>query len=290
MGEIDRNEFFVDADTGIKLMVVSKIPRTGRLGQALLLVHGSGVGWPYWDIPLRDYSVMDFLAERGLDVYALECRGYGRSTKPNGMEVNADTMATDIRSVLLDIMKRSGVDRVNAVGHSSGGTTLLVTGGRYPELLDRMVIIGTPYKKINPMFLDYAQKVIDSAKVPGGDYVPNLHYKDLDNRLDDYDEDIVDWYKKLVEEQYSLMPGGLYPDITNNPGIEAVRTMKVPTLILNGSNEYVVDPDDALAMFRDLGTKDKSLVTQPGGFHLMFVEKRGHIGIQESILFWVIKR
>ena len=121
MGEIDRNEFFVDADTGMKLMVVSKIPRTARLGQAVLLVHGSGVGWPYWDIPLRDYSVMDFLAEHGLDVYALECRGYGRSTKPNGMEVTADTMAADIKSVLLDIMKRSGVDRVNAAGHSSGG-------------------------------------------------------------------------------------------------------------------------------------------------------------------------
>jgi alpha-beta hydrolase superfamily lysophospholipase len=250
MGEIDRKEFFVDADTGMKLMVISKIPRIGRLGQAVLLVHGSGVGWPCWDIPLRDYSVMDFLAERGLDVYALECRGYGRSTKPNGMEVSADTMATDIRSVLLDIMKMSEVDRVSGVGHSSGGTTLLVTGGRYPELLDRMVIIGTPYKKINPMFLDYAQKVIDSAKVQGG----------------------------------------LYPDIINNPAIEAVRTIKVPTLILNGSNEYVVDPDDALAMFRDLDTRDKSIVTQPCGFHLMFVEKRGHIGIQESILFWVIKK
>ena len=91
MGEIDRKEFFVDADTGMKLMVISKIPRIGRLGQAVLLVHGSGVGWPCWDIPLRDYSVMDFLAERGLDVYALECRDIERPgaidlSKGNGFE------------------------------------------------------------------------------------------------------------------------------------------------------------------------------------------------------------
>ncbi len=29
------------------------------------------------DIPIRDYSVMDYLAGRGFEVYAVECRGYG---------------------------------------------------------------------------------------------------------------------------------------------------------------------------------------------------------------------
>ena len=290
MGEIHREEFFVEADTDMKLMVAARIPRTDRLGQAVLLVHGSGVGWPYWDIPIRDYSVMDSLAGRGFDVYAVECRGYGKSTKPNGMEVTAATMALDIKYVATSISKKSGVDRVSMVGHSSGGTTLLVAGGKYPELLDRMVIIGTPYKKINPMFLDYVHKVIDMAAEPGKDYVPNLHYQDLESRLDDHDEDVLKWYKKLVEEQYSLMPGGLFPDLINNPGLEFIPTMTVPTLILNGSNEYVIDPDDSLAMFQDLGVKDKSIVTQPGGYHLMFVEKRGHIGIQETISFWLSKK
>jgi alpha-beta hydrolase superfamily lysophospholipase len=290
MGEILREEFFVETDTGMKLMVAARIPRTERLGQAVLLVHGSGVGWQYWDIPIRDYSVMDYLAGRGFDVYAVECRGYGKSTKPKGLEVTAATMATDIKFVATSILKRSGVNRVSMVGHSSGGTTLLVAGGKYPELIDRMVIIGTPYKKINPMFLDYVHKVIDMATEPGKDYVPNLHYQDLESRLDDYDEDVLTWYKQLVEEQYSLMPGGLFPDLINNPGLEFIPTMTVPTLILNGSNEYVIDPDDSLAMFRDLGVKDKSVVTQPDGYHLMFVEKRGHIGMQETLFFWLSKK
>ena len=289
MTEMNEEEFFVETDTGMKLLVAARIPQTERLGQAVLLVHGSGVGWPYWDIPIRDYSVMDSLASRGFDVYALECRGYGRSTKPNGMEVSAATMAMDIKSAATSISEKSRVDRVSMVGHSSGGTALLVAGGKYPELIDRMVIIGTPYKKINPMFLDYAHQVVDMAKEPGKDYVPNLHYQDLENRLDDYEEDVLTWYKNLVEEQYNLMPGGLYPDLINNPGIEFVPTITVPTLILNGSNEYVVDPDDSLAMLKDLGADDKSIVTQPNGYHLMFVEKRGHIGIQETIFFWLSK-
>jgi pimeloyl-ACP methyl ester carboxylesterase len=274
----------------MKLLVVAKIAQTGRLGQAILLVHGSGVGWVYWDIPIRDYSIMDYLAKKGLDVYAVECRGYGKSTKPNGMEVSATSMASDLKSVIREIAKRSGVSKVGMAGHSSGGPVLLVAAGMYPELVERMVLIGAPYKKIHPNFVAYATKVIEMGKEPGKDYVPNLHYKDVEKRLDAYDDDVVAWYKKIVEEQYGLMPAGVYPDVIKNPGIPIVSVTKVPTLILNGSNEYVVEPQDALDMFKDLGSPDKAMIILPGGYHLMFLERRGHVGLQESIFFWMTKK
>jgi alpha-beta hydrolase superfamily lysophospholipase len=289
--EVVRKEFFVDAETGMRLLVVAKIPQAGRLGQAVLLVHGSGVGWEYWDIPLRDYSVMDYLAGRGLDVYAVQSRGYGKSTKPNGMTVTAANIAADLKSVVADIMKRSNVNKVSMAGHSSGGTVALVAGGTYPELLDRMVIIGTRYKKINPQFVAYATKMIEQASEPGKDYVNNTHYLDVEKRLDAHDEDVVAWYKKLVGENYRLMPGGIYPDsVGKNPAALFVPTMKVPTLLLNGSKEYVVELDDSFDMFRDLGPSDKAMIIQPGGYHLMFLERKGHVGLQESIFFWVTKK
>jgi len=287
--EVEKQEFFVDTETGMKLLVVAKTLQTGRLGQAILLVHGSGVGWVYWDIPIRNYSIMDYLAKKGLDVYAVECRGYGKSTKPNGMEVNATTMASDLKSVVKEITKRSGVSKVGMAGHSSAGPVLLVAAGMYPELVDRMILIGAPYKKIHPNFVAYATKVIEMGKEPGKDYVPNLHYKDVEKRLDAYDDDVVAWYKKIVEEQYGLMPAGVYPDAIKNPGIPVVSVTKVPTLILNGSNEYVVDPQDAQDMFKALGSPDKAMIILPGGYHLMFLEKRGHVGLQESIFFWMTK-
>ncbi len=285
-----RQEFFVNTDTGMKLMVVSKIPATGRIGKAVLLVHGSGVGWVYWDIPKRDYSIMNYLAKRGIDVYAVECRGYGKSTKPNGMEVNATSIAKDLKTVLAEIRKKSGVKKVSLAGHSSAGAVLLVAASLYPETVDRMILIGTPYKKVHPNFVAYANKVIEMGKEPGKDYVPNLHYKDVEKRLDAYDQDVVAWYKKVVEEQYGLMPGGVYPDVINNPSIPLVPTTKIPTLVLNGSNEYVVDPEDAMALFKDLGAPDKAMIILPGGFHLMFLEKRGHVGLQESMYFWLKKK
>lgn len=289
--EMSRQEFFVETQKDVKLLVVAKTPAKGAIGKAVLLVHGSGVGYEYWDIPIRDYSIMDYLAQRGIDVYAVQCRGYGESSKPNGMQVNAASIASDLKAVVAAVAKRSGVGRVSLVGHSSGGTAALVAAGTYPDLLDRMVLMGTRYKKVNPQFVAYATKVIDAAKEPGKDYVANTHYLDVQKRLDAYDEDVVSWYKKLVAEKYGLMPGGIYPDsVLNNRAEPFVSAMKIPTLILNGSREYVVDLADNNAMFADLGTPDKAMVIHPGGYHLMFLERTGHVAIQEALYFWLSKK
>jgi alpha-beta hydrolase superfamily lysophospholipase len=289
-GGIDRQEFFVDTQKDVKLLVAAKTPGKGRTGEAVLLVHGSGVGFECWDIPLRDYSIMDYLAQRGIDAYAVQCRGYGESSKPNGMQVNAVSIASDLKAIVEAVAKRSRVSRVSLVGHSSGGTVVLVAAGTYPDLLDRMVLMGTRYKKVNPQFVAYATRVIDAAKEPGKDYVPNTHYLDVQERLDTYDEDVVMWYKKLVAEKYGLMPGGIYPDsVLGNPAEPFVTTVKVPTLILNGSREYVVDVADSVAMLADLGTPDKAMIIHPGGYHLMFLEKTGHAAIQEALHFWLSK-
>jgi hypothetical protein len=72
----------------------------------------------------------------------------------------------------------------------------LVAASLYPDILDRMILIGVPYKKVHPNFVAYANKVIEMGKEPGKDYVPNMHYKDVEKRLDAHDEDVVAWYKK----------------------------------------------------------------------------------------------
>ena len=48
----------------------------------VLLVHGkTWSGRPDFDLQIRDYSVMDFLARNGYDVWSIDIHGYGRSEK-----------------------------------------------------------------------------------------------------------------------------------------------------------------------------------------------------------------
>src|SRR5262249_9043084 len=46
-----------------------------------------------FDLPLEGMSWMDYIAQRGWDVYLVDVRGYGRSTRPPEMDQPADSNA-----------------------------------------------------------------------------------------------------------------------------------------------------------------------------------------------------
>jgi pimeloyl-ACP methyl ester carboxylesterase len=80
-------QFMIDAaDPGIKLYIRNK--RTEDLKQfssekTLLFVHGATQpSEATFDLPLEGLSWMDYIAQHGWDVYLIDVRGYGRSTRP----------------------------------------------------------------------------------------------------------------------------------------------------------------------------------------------------------------
>jgi alpha-beta hydrolase superfamily lysophospholipase len=121
------------ADPGIQLHVRNKRPAgQDRFApeRIVLLVHGatypSETGF---DIPLPGGSWMDRLAGRGFDVYAVDVRGYGRSTRPALMSQPAasnppfaDTQdgVRDVGAAVDFILKRRAVAKISLVGWSWG--------------------------------------------------------------------------------------------------------------------------------------------------------------------------
>src|SRR5688500_3231613 len=77
-------------DAGVQLYVRNKRPATMTTftpDRVLLFVHG--VTYPAettFDLRVDGASWMDYIAERGYDVWLLDVRGYGRSTRPPEME------------------------------------------------------------------------------------------------------------------------------------------------------------------------------------------------------------
>ena len=78
---------------------------------------------------------MDYIAARGYDVYLLDLRGYGKSTRPKEMAedaennppiVRGDTAVKDIGAVVDFILARRNIPRLNLLGWS-WGTTLMAT-------------------------------------------------------------------------------------------------------------------------------------------------------------------
>ncbi len=74
-------------DPGIQLHVRNKHPEgvsNFAPDRIVLFVHGAiYCSESGFDLPLSGLSWMDYIAQRGWDVYIMDLRGYGRSTRPS---------------------------------------------------------------------------------------------------------------------------------------------------------------------------------------------------------------
>lgn len=132
-------EFMVDAaEPGIQLYVRNKHPADMAQvpgGRVLLYVHGATLpSEATFDLALDGLSWMDYIAGQGWDVYLMDVRGYGRSTRlpefaPAGATrapiVRTDAKVQDVGAVVDFIRTRRGVDRISLLGWSWG---TVVTG------------------------------------------------------------------------------------------------------------------------------------------------------------------
>ena len=96
-------EFMVPAvDPGINLYVRNKHPegvKKFNSDNILLFVHGSTYpAETAFDLKLAGVSWMEFIAQHGYDVYLVDIRGYGRSTRPPEMEQPADQNEPIVRT------------------------------------------------------------------------------------------------------------------------------------------------------------------------------------------------
>jgi pimeloyl-ACP methyl ester carboxylesterase len=126
--------FMIDAvEPGTKLYVRNKRPEGMKQFTAqktLLFVHGATLpGEAIFDFPLEGLSWTDYIAQRGWDVYLVDVRGYGRSTRPPEMDQPAasnppiattDVAVRDVGSAIDFILQRRGVSKLSLVGYSWG--------------------------------------------------------------------------------------------------------------------------------------------------------------------------
>ena len=94
MTDLITEDMMVPSDPGIEIYVRNKRPAALKQfspARTLLFVHGSTYpAHTTFDLPLGGQSWMDFIAGRGYDVYLMDVRGFGRSTRPPQMDEPPD--------------------------------------------------------------------------------------------------------------------------------------------------------------------------------------------------------
>lgn len=157
-------EFMVPArDPGIELFVRNKRPESpGSFGPARTLLFVHGATYPAhtaFDLPLGGLSWMDYIAGRGFDVWCMDIRGYGRSSRPPEMAappdanpplVRGETALADIASVAGFIRDRRGLPRIAHIGWSWGAGLQGRFAADNPGLVERLVLYAPGWLREGP--------------------------------------------------------------------------------------------------------------------------------------------
>ncbi|WP_250981565.1 alpha/beta hydrolase [Rahnella sp. CG8] len=121
----------------------------------VLLIHGARVpGLASFDLPVKGGSLAADLALAGFQVYILDLRGYGLSSRPAAMNAPADQSAPLIRTAdaiddlvhaVHSIQVWSGSPRINILGWATGGHWAGAYAAKYPQTVERLVLYNTLY-------------------------------------------------------------------------------------------------------------------------------------------------
>ncbi|GMR11720.1 MAG: alpha/beta fold hydrolase [Anaerolineae bacterium] len=96
-------------------------------GPAVILVHGFSLDLRMWDSQFH-------LLSKEYRTIRYDSRGFGKSSLPTNVPyTHAEDLATLLRSV--------SITKARVVGHSMGGQVVLEAAIRYPELVERVVLI-----------------------------------------------------------------------------------------------------------------------------------------------------
>jgi pimeloyl-ACP methyl ester carboxylesterase len=156
-------EMMVPSEPGVEIYVRDKRPAdmtVFRPERTLLFVHGATYpAHTSFDLKLDGVSWMEYIAARGYDVYLLDIRGYGKSTRPKEMddkpEANAPivrgvTAVKDISAAVDFILKRRGIPRLTLMGWSWGTTLMATYTTQNASKVERLVLYAPGWIRTTP--------------------------------------------------------------------------------------------------------------------------------------------
>ncbi|MGF6371625.1 pimeloyl-ACP methyl ester carboxylesterase [Paraburkholderia sp. RAU6.4a] len=304
---IESRDFMIPSDTPeIELHIRNKRP-AGRtdFGEArtVMLMHGATYGsGSLYDTPIGGYSFMDYLARAGFDVYAVDVRGYGESTRPPQMSVAAaqseplgrtESGVRDFTSAVNFVLRTSGIARINVIGMSWGGSVTGAFTARNGHKVRRLGLVAPQWVSDKPIPVDAGGPLGGYRVVRAADarerwvnaapewkrntLIPDGGFEAwLDNTVRTEPDEA------LRKNQSIRVANGPIQDIREYWGAGKAfydpGQIEVPVLLIHG--EWDVDVPLALAQdyFTQLsGSPDKRWLELGEATHMLMLEKnRGH--------------
>jgi len=109
-------------------------------------MHGSGLTHIVWSLHEQ------FYASQGFNVLSIDIPGHGNSEGPSLKSIE------EISDWVMQLMKKLNINKINFIGHSQGCLVGIDFASRYPNLIDKLVLVAGSYKlPVNQDLIDLAE-------------------------------------------------------------------------------------------------------------------------------------
>jgi pimeloyl-ACP methyl ester carboxylesterase len=271
----------------IRLYVWEKYVESPQNKGIIVLCHGSATaGKESFDLQVPGkptYSFMDVLAQNGFDVFALDVRGFGRSTHPDGHMTTAEA-SQDLNAVVDYVLKLRKVQTVNLLGWSWGTQYGGMFVMNYPDKVEKYISyaqmnINSPdLARRRPRLEVFRQNAYVTIPEPG--WKPRF-YSMAPPEVSD--PEVVNTFAKVAAQVEVKSPTGPQLDMVTIMPMLNPRLMPVPVMIIHGQYDDVADLDGLLPFFAQLPNPRKAYVIVPDAGHMMHLQK-GHRLFQHDVI------
>ena len=227
----------------------------------LFFVHGVGGDLTAWD------QERAFFEERGLSTVALDQRGHGLSGRPQHMsDYDLDLFARDIKAVL----DEERIDRFILIGHSFGGMVCINFHKLFPNLAKAYILIDTSFKS-PPNFTAFSRHpylthllnfLLEHEKLRKKCFshvAPGRFSRTKDLDLARIFSDIA--HTTLKSWIFT------YEHISSFQGLDIIKSITQPVLIIEGEEDSVIPPQYAQLMHSYIKSSELEIV--PGANHII---------------------
>jgi alpha-beta hydrolase superfamily lysophospholipase len=247
--------------------------------EVLLCIHGLG---------FSSESYAEFgrvMASRGIAVYAMDVRGFGKWMQVRGKEkVDFEGCLADTEAALRALRAAFPGTPIFIVGESMGGAIALRAVSRNPQLVDGLVssvpssdrygkwhsniVVGVRYIENKDKPMDVAPEVV--SKATSNEYLQKKWEDNKINRME-LTPDELKQFNDFMKGNYDA----------------AVLVEKVPVLMLAGFKDKLVKPEGTIDLFNDLTVQEKLLMVVGDGEHLLLEENQLTHQLATLIIDWL---
>jgi pimeloyl-ACP methyl ester carboxylesterase len=225
----------------------------------VVFVHGASMNRTVWALPAR------YFANHGHAVMAVDLPGHGNSEGPPLPSIG------ELADWLVRVLDAAGVASATCIGHSMGTLPLVEAAARYPERVDRIVLLGTSLpmpvsqellgsaKDDDPSAYDMVTLWSHSKRAQiGGNRAPGTWATGATRRLLERSD-----------------PGVLYNDMSAcnayQSGLEAAARVACPAVVILADSDMMTPARNANALLEVLTTSRRIVLKDCG--HMMMGEQ-----------------